>query len=281
MYRIRAIIVASLFALVLAACGGGGITVGSGNVISETREVSDISAVALSTSGALTITQGETESLTIEADDNILPLLTSDVVNGTLKLDSKPNTSFSTQNSIIYTLTVKDISAITGTGSGSIEVGDLTPQSDLSMTITGSGSLNASAIHSEANISITAEGSGGFNVKGIEGDAVSLTIRGNGGGEILLMMATTVDVTLTGSGSLSTNGAAQSQTVNLSGSGAYHASNFATPDGVVSVGGSGSAEVLIIGTLDATVTGSGSIYYAGDPTVEQHDNGSGEIKKQS
>src|SRR3712207_1838364 len=62
---------------------------GSGNLISETRQVAGFSAVDLDGVGELNIQQGSTESLLIEGDDNIVPLITSTVRNGRLVLDIK------------------------------------------------------------------------------------------------------------------------------------------------------------------------------------------------
>src|SRR5262249_23160665 len=76
--------------------------VGSGRVASEARQVRNFDEVALTGSGTLTVTQTGEESLTIQADDNILPLLTSDVVGRRLTLGTKPNTSFSTPSRIVY-----------------------------------------------------------------------------------------------------------------------------------------------------------------------------------
>ena len=51
--------------------------------------------VLIKTSGNLHIDQTGTDSLTIEADDNILPLLTSDVSDGTLIISTKTMAGFS------------------------------------------------------------------------------------------------------------------------------------------------------------------------------------------
>src|SRR5262249_24541080 len=73
--------IAGLAALALTACevhvGRVDVVRGSGNVKSESRDVRDFDRVGVSGVGTLTITQGSTESLTIQAEDNLLPLLRS------------------------------------------------------------------------------------------------------------------------------------------------------------------------------------------------------------
>src|SRR5687767_8419257 len=80
-----------LLPLVLSACGlfqgdDDRVITGSGRVTSETRAVSGITAIALEGLGEVVVQQGATEGLIIEAEDNLLPLITSTVENGTLRL---------------------------------------------------------------------------------------------------------------------------------------------------------------------------------------------------
>ncbi|MGB5817698.1 MAG: hypothetical protein WBI27_21110, partial [Thermoanaerobaculia bacterium] len=56
--------------------GPGAIVVGSGVTVTETRAVSGISGVSISGVGLLIIEQTGSESLTVTAEENILPLLT-------------------------------------------------------------------------------------------------------------------------------------------------------------------------------------------------------------
>ncbi len=76
-------LIASVF--ILSACGVF-VTRGSGIMATETREVSGYDAIEIEGYGNLIITQGETESLEIEAEDNILPHITTKVRNGTLHI---------------------------------------------------------------------------------------------------------------------------------------------------------------------------------------------------
>jgi hypothetical protein len=59
---------------------------GSGVVISQSWEVEGFNRIEMSGIGTLYITQGEVESLKIEAEDNILPKIKSEVQNETLSI---------------------------------------------------------------------------------------------------------------------------------------------------------------------------------------------------
>jgi hypothetical protein len=78
-----------VLALGAAGCGAIDAKNGSGNVISESRSVTDFTGVELSGSGKLIIEQSDVESLTITADDNLLPDLTAEVRDSRLLLGTK------------------------------------------------------------------------------------------------------------------------------------------------------------------------------------------------
>jgi Putative auto-transporter adhesin, head GIN domain len=213
MYR-RHLVATLVGILLLAAC----TTIrGSGTLKTESRAVSGFTAIDLSGSGHLTIEQTGTESLTIEAEDNILPLLTSDVSNGTLRLGQKNDTNILTTKTINYRLTVRDLNELTVSGSGEVT-------------------------------------------------APSITVS-------------TFTVTLSGSGSMTLGGTADTQTVTISGSGRYDAAKLASTSVTIDISGSGTAVVMPSDTLNATIGGSGTLEYIGNPTVTQNISGSGRISK--
>jgi len=273
-----------LTSTLLSACGSGGnllgITQGSGNVKTETRQVSGISAVQLDTSGDLTLSQGDTESLTIEAEDNLLPLLTSDVTNGVLKLDTKPNTSFSATKPIKYTLVVKDLNALTDNGSGTITTGDLNLSHPLSITGNGSGSITVANVQS-GDAQLKLSGSGGLNVTSLKSDKVNIDISGSGSASIPTVTSQSFSAKLSGNGALEVGGTTTDQTITISGSGKYDGEKLTSKTAVVKTDGSGGATVQVSDTLDASTSGSGSITYIGSPTVTQKSNGSGKVTQKS
>ena len=247
--------------LLLNACNtlGGttlNVTRGSGSVKTESRTVSGITAVQLKTSGELSLSQGETESLTIEAEDNLLPLLTSDVSNGTLTLGIKPGSGLSSTRPMKYTLTVKNLASIVLDASGSITAADLTVPEKLTITNDGSGSITMAAV-SASSTTIHLAGSGGLTITNLTGGSLTIQIDGSGSAQIA--------------------GTVSDQTAMLNASGDYHADTLASQTAVVKTTGSGSAAVQVSDTLDAAISGSGNITYVGNPTISQKDNGSGSI----
>ncbi len=253
-----------------------GITQGSGNVKTETRPISGISAVELNTSGELTLSQGDSESLTIEAEDNLLPLLTSDISNGLLKLGTTSNSSLSATKPIKYTLVVKNLNALTDNGSGTITTGDLNVDSPLSITGNGSGNITLANVQS-GDIQLKLSGSGGLSLTSLKSDNVTIDINGSGSASIPTITTQSLSAKLSGNGALQVGGTTIDQTVSISGSGKYDGEKLTSKTAVIQTTGSGGATVQVIDTLDASISGSGSITYIGNPALTQKSIGSGKV----
>src|SRR5512146_347376 len=94
--------------LVLMACQLANISYinGSGKPASESRPVSSFSRVSLRGTGELILSQGNEEALTVEADDNILPYIKTEVRGDELILQTKEGVSINPRTTIRYTLKV-------------------------------------------------------------------------------------------------------------------------------------------------------------------------------
>jgi len=62
---------------------------GSGDVIEETREISDFDRVSLDGIGEIILTQGDTTSLVVEAEDNLMQYIRTSVRGDELTIDIK------------------------------------------------------------------------------------------------------------------------------------------------------------------------------------------------
>jgi hypothetical protein len=208
--RLRPALALLAVALLVSACS---VTKGSGQVVTETREVSGFSKVELSGSAELTIEKTGTESLSISAEDNLLPQLTSDVSGDTLILGTKPNTSILPTKPITYSVTVKDLTGIAVSGSGTVRVSNLMTNS-LTTKISGSGTITVSGGVNDQDVDIS--GSGRYQAEQMTSKAVKAQISGSGTASVLA--ADLLDVKISGSGTLTYSGNPQ-VTQEISGSG--------------------------------------------------------------
>ena len=209
--RLRVALALLTVALLLAACS---VTRGSGQLASESRPVTGFTKVELSGTGELTIEKTGTESLAISAEDNLLPLLTSEVSGDTLVLGTKRNTEIVTTKPINYALTVKDLTGLTLAGSGNIRVSNLsTPK--LTTKISGSGTITASGTADDQDLDIS--GSGRYQADQLASKTVNAGISGSGTASVLVSDA--LDVRISGSGTLTYTGDPTRVTQDVSGSG--------------------------------------------------------------
>jgi hypothetical protein len=247
-----------LFFLPSLACGayiGSDVVRGSGKIVTKNVEVSNFDRVMLANTGDVYIEQGETESLTIETDDNILPLLDTRVSGGRLVLDSKPNQDLNPSRSIIYRLTVKELSGI---------------------ELDGSGNFYVETVQSK-DMKISVNGSGDVEMKALDSDSLSVNLNGSGNITIENIAAKRIDTDVMGSGDIKLDGKADSQTVSINGSGNYLAGDLETASADIRVPGSADVTVWVQDQLSINMSGSGNLRYYGKPTVDQSGGGSGNI----
>lgn len=228
-----------LVILTITACNAIIIN-GSGDLISETRQVTDFDSIALSGSGVVIVTQGGNESLTIETDDNVMDHVRAEVEGRTLKLGFEERLNVIAPTRLIFNVGIDDLKDLTISGSGDIE-------SDMIET----GRL-------EAAIS----GSGAVKIDDLTTDGVTAKISGSG--EIdLTGKSTTQDVTISGSGKyLAGRLCSESVTVKISGSGDATVCASETLDS--SISGSGSVYYYGRPSINSSGSGSGKINNLGE-----------------
>jgi Putative auto-transporter adhesin, head GIN domain len=173
-----------------------GTVAGSGTVGSQVRPVSGFSRVSLSGVGDLSITQGATESLSLEAEENLLPLLETVVSNGTLELRVKANSTLKSTKPIKYTLVVKSLSAVTISGVGNVTAGALEVPT-LDVQLSGAGKMQISSLKAQVfkaglagvgslgvaagavtSQTVSLDGTGSYNACGLSSDTAKVTVAG-------------------------------------------------------------------------------------------------------
>ena len=192
------------------------VTRGSGKVISEPRDVKDFQSVTLSGSGDLIITQGDSEALRIEAEDNLMPLIESDVRAGTLYLGFKPNSgSITTNVPVKYYLSVKNLFGVDLEGSGSVSADNL-KAGNMAIILTGSGSVDIKVLTADT-LKVTISGSGNTRLAGMVGHQ-TVELDGSGTYDASSLDTQQATAILTGSGNM-TIWAKDSLNITISGSG--------------------------------------------------------------
>lgn len=204
---------------------------GSGKLITAEREVSEFSKVHLKGSGNVFLTPGEKQSLEIITDDNIMPLIETDVSGKKLTISHGNNrlrpTSFE-----IY-ITVENLEGVGISGSGDIigkdpfvtdtlyaEISgsgdmDLEVETGLLETkISGSGSIHLSGKAEDFTVFISGSG----KIDALDMEAKNASVKVNGSGDCRVYASETLDAKISGSGDVYYRGRPQINT-KISGSG--------------------------------------------------------------
>ncbi|MDF2729359.1 MAG: hypothetical protein K0T01_1145 [Acidimicrobiia bacterium] len=182
-----------LAAILCGSCIRPGVE-GSGNVITESREVSDFNEIVLGGTGRVVVDVTGTESLTIEAEDNIMPFLETRVSNGRLRLET--NRSISPTVEIVYTITAETLDGLVISGSGVVEAEGV-DSTDVRVDISGSGDVVVAGTLSGL-LSVSISGSGEFDGESLTAPEGRVDVSGSG--NAVVNVTDDLDVSVSGSG---------------------------------------------------------------------------------
>ncbi len=186
---------------------------GSGNVITVSRRVADFNKIHLKGAGRVFLTRGETLSLAIKTDDNIVPVIKTTVSDGKLVISNRNYNLRPT--TLSYFITVKDLKGIAVSGSADVSSDSKFVSDSFSVDISGSGDVDLELEVGRLESEISGSGSMRFSGKA---DALEASITGAGNIRALDMQARNVALKITGSGNCEVN-ASETLNVKITGSG--------------------------------------------------------------
>jgi hypothetical protein len=192
-----------------------GLINGSGIIRTESRSVPTFTAIVVEGSGNVTLSQGNTQSLSVESDDNLLPLVKTEVLAGVLHLGFKEGVQARHVSQLEFLITVAELSAVTIAGSGNLHTTTLLHADTLSLEIAGTGGIYAEL--DVGRLGVLISGSGGITSVG-KTDQLSLTISGSGSMQARDLVSGAAEITVNGSGEAVIN-AQRTISINVSGSG--------------------------------------------------------------
>jgi len=118
--------------------------IGSGVVVEETRDVDFFDSIQIVGSANVFFRKDATQSLRLEAEDNIMPIIDTRVENGTLVIES--TRSYSTDIGIRVYAAMTEIRRFTINGAANIVGQEAFTTDILDMEIIGAGGLYAEAL---------------------------------------------------------------------------------------------------------------------------------------
>lgn len=213
---------------------------GNGETKKETREVSSFTAINAQGSMEIKIDYGNSGTISVEADENLLPYIETTVEDGRLSIKPKKNVNLNSRSGIVVYVSMTQIKSLKLSGSGNISgSGAFTNDTTTDFSVSGSGNLS------------------------LDFDTFK-----------------ELDLSVSGSGNIKLKGASSMISAKISGSGNIDCSNTSSHDVVAKVSGSGNIKVDANNSIDAQINGSGNVFYKGDAQkINRKMSGSGKVIK--
>lgn len=214
---------------------------GNGKSKTETRQVDNFTSLASQGSMDVFITYGSNNSITVEADENLIPYIETKVDDGKLIIRTKKNVNLKSTSKTVVKLSMTTVNSIQQSGSGNVY---------------GSG-----AFSSDRKTDVAVSGSGNLKLDFSSFKDLDLSVSGSGN----------VDLK---------SGSTNSLSAKISGSGNIDCSTVSSKDVDAKISGSGNIKVYASNSLDAKISGSGNVLYKGDvQNISSKIVGSGKVMR--
>jgi hypothetical protein len=192
---------------------------GSGNITRQARQVPHFTGVALSVPGKVELHVGASEGVSIETDDNLMPLVETVVEKGVLRIRPVREKLNLETRTLRITVNAREIERLSVGGAGSIAADDLHTRR-LELSLGGSGAIGVRSVEGD-EMAVHVAGSGDLSVGGGTVGKLNISLAGSGDIDLGKLKAAEVGVNVAGSGD-TTVWASKALDVSLVGSGSVN-----------------------------------------------------------
>jgi len=171
---------------------------GKGPVKTESRNVSDFHAIELNVAAEVEVKISDNYFVEVEAQENLLPVLKTEVENGTLKIYFDENVSYSKDLRIRVSAPAFDAFAVAG--SGTLRALAPVRSEKMNLSVAGSGEIFVPE-GDFGTLKTSISGSGGIELGG-KADSMTSEISGSGDVKAKAFTANDLQASIAGSGSV-------------------------------------------------------------------------------
>lgn len=231
---VLSLLFAILSATFITSCSVTNIT-GSGNLTTKTLEYSGFTSIDVQNGLEVDLTQSDTYSVEVTADDNIIEYIeiSTPWEGYSLHIKAKPNTVFNNATALV-TIKMPELNNVELSGGSSAN-------------ITGFNSTGGMAIYLSGGSQI-----GTFITPG------NITVRN-------------IDFGLSGGSQVRLSGSASNLTIDCSGGSNIDLENFSVNNADVVLSGGSEAKINVTDTLDFNLSGGSELLYTGNPAMGDMD----------
>jgi hypothetical protein len=205
--------------LLLAGCSllqqTGLLLVGEGDVKTETRQLNSFDSVEFNGGVRFELTVGQPASVTVAAQENLLPITVTEVVNG--KLTVRTTRPYSTSQGITVTVTTPALTAIVVNGG---VAGTVNAIATTDFTVDADGGANLTLTGTCTTLTLSANG--GATVDGTGLTTANAAVNVNGGAQATITVSGQVTGSANGGATLNLLGHPGSVNVSTNGGASVH-----------------------------------------------------------
>ncbi len=168
---VPALVILALVSM-LAACGVGGVT-GAGPTRQENRDLDPFTRVEVGNGIGLTVQVGGAQAVEVEAQENILALITTTVEGGVLKITGA--SSFTTSTGVLVTATLPAFEGLSATGGSRAQI-DALAGDPLDVELAGGARLVATG--QATDVTLTSSGGAAADLGGLLAERMRVDLSG-------------------------------------------------------------------------------------------------------
>ena len=185
---------------------------GSGHMGSSVRDLKDFNAVDVGGIFEVEITSQKDFDVEVEADDNLLPFISTEVVNGTLKIETEKR--LKTDNPIRIRISAPNINDLDISGVASVKLINVDGQK-LNVNASGASKLTANGTASKLNVDV----SGAAKVYASELTVGNATVDASGASQVEVNVTETLNAEASGASNVVYTGSPTNVDKDVSGAG--------------------------------------------------------------
>ena len=238
-------LVAVLAAALFSGCGATGL----GNIVTEEKDFTGFTYVEVEGTFEVEITQSESFSIIISADENFSDYVAVTKEGQTLRIYLNPRHTFTD-----FTLQARTMKAT------------ITMPALYGLHLSGASKGTITGFKSSRDFSVDVSGASSLDMTDIEVDDAEFKISGASkvSGSI---SADDTEFEVSGASKIELKGSADDIMLNASGASQVNLADFPLNNAAVKLNGASEATVNVKGRLDATVNAASSLYFLGNPTM--------------
>lgn len=234
----KKITVLTFAALVLIGLNSCRKVIGTGPTVSETRNPGTFTAVEFELPAELTYVESNRPEVIIEAQQNIIDIVETNVTGSTLRIKLKNNRVISLFEKIKVMVNGQHANSFKVSGSGNLSIPAKITGDQLKLKVSGSGKIVATELQA-TDLEVNISGSG--NIEGHDGEVTN-------------------------------------ERIIISGSGDVDLSEVSAENADTETSGSGDIKIFVNERLNARIAGSGDVWYKGRPLIHTKISGSGNVR---